>query len=676
MKRFFLSHRAAFILGPAVSVLTLAVIGLLAATKINDPDTMQYLASGRVILERGLDYGCVFSYATDACQFVYPQWFFHVMTYAAYLAGSWNALVGFQITIVVALFAVIVWRQRRGPIHPLVTSSFVLGAAMVARERFMLRADLFALLPAVVLYYALEAYFDPSTGTAARRRLLLALAAIQMLWANTHGSFTIGFVLLGAFLVDAIVAKVPGVRPGLEAAGAVVLGSFLNPYGLKSFLQPLRFMWGGEQTAPQLEFLSPFAPADLTHLTVTAYKVLLVVGAALLVLSLRALRVRDVLILAPLTYLSVKGMRHIALFAVFCAVILPSYAEALRARIARPLLRRGRERRGDVLVWGVSAVLVAAIAGIAYGAATDRIYRFDALARRTGFGVSELVYPIAAADFVERNELPGNVFNDYSIGTYLNWRLFPSRKTFIDGHTYTPESLAFYRRVMAGGVPYRQVADQYRINTFLLSHKSAEARDLIGKLYRDEQWALVYFDEIAVIFLRRVPENEPLIARFRVKPAASERPISADSYLGHTDRGLALSSLGLDALALTELERADRDNPHSFVTLAALGLVLDARGERARALLAYERAVGLRSGYAPAHYWLGVAYLRQKRLSEGIAQLEQALRINPKLPLAHYNLGAAYENRGDKSRAREQYRRELELDPSSQPAQKGLRRLG
>jgi len=669
----------------AVIVLTLACIGLLAATKIGDPDTMQYLASGRYMLGHGLEYGCVFNYSSDQCQFVYPQWLFHVLTYAAYRAGSWNALVTMQIAIAVCVFAVILLNHRRNAAHPLVTATLLLLAAMVARERFMLRADLFALLPAVLLYYALERYFDASTTAASRRLLLPALAGIQMVWANTHGSFHLAFVLLGAFVVESVLARRPGLRPVLEAAGAVVLASFLNPYGLKSFLQPLRFMLGGEQSAPQLEFVSPFAPADLTHLTVTAYKVLLVLVVALLVLSLRALRVRDVLILAPLLYLSVKGMRHIALFAVFGAVILPSYAEALRARVARWMARRGGERCGAALALGVSALLLATMAGIAYGAATDRIYRFDALSRRTGFGVSELVYPIAAANFVERADLPGNVFNDYSIGTYLNWRLFPARKTFIDGHTYTPESLAYYRQVMAGSVPYRQVADQYRIKTFFLSHKSAEARDLIAKLYRDEQWALVYFDEMAAIFLERVPENEELIARYRIDLTTLERsgpaPLAnvsdpTDFYLGRTDRGLALSGLGLDAPALAELEQADRENPRSFVTLTALGLLLDKRGESARALAAYERAVGVRSGYAPGRFWLGVAYLRQKRLAEGIAQLEKALSINPTLPLAHYNLGAAYENRGDKRRAREHYRQELELDPSCQPAQKGLRRLG
>jgi hypothetical protein len=42
---------------------------------------------------------------------------------------------------------------------------------------------------------------------------------------------------------------------------------------------------------------------------------------------------------------------------------------------------------------------------------------------------------------------------------------------------------------MAGGVPYEQVADQYGINTFFLSHKSAETRELIAELYRDGQRA-------------------------------------------------------------------------------------------------------------------------------------------------------------------------------------------
>jgi tetratricopeptide (TPR) repeat protein len=185
--------------------------------------------------------------------------------------------------------------------------------------------------------------------------------------------------------------------------------------------------------------------------------------------------------------------------------------------------------------------------------------------------------------------------------------------------------------------------------------------------------------------LKRVAENEELIARYRVDIAAIEKagpaPLQnvrepADAYLGHTDRGLALSGFGLTAEAATELAAAAQENPRSFVTLTALCLQLAQSGDMARAVDACERSVEVRSGYAPGRFWLGILYLRQKRTAEGIAQLEAALHVNATFPLAHYNLGAAFENQGDKRRALDQYRQELAINPSYPPAQKGVKRLG
>jgi len=109
----------------------LACIGLLAATRIGDPDAMQYLASGRLILTRGLDYGCVFSYASDQCQFVYPQWLFHVATYGVYRVLGWNALVALKIAIAVSVFGVILLHHRRKTVPPLATIGLILLALEV-----------------------------------------------------------------------------------------------------------------------------------------------------------------------------------------------------------------------------------------------------------------------------------------------------------------------------------------------------------------------------------------------------------------------------------------------------------------------------------------------------------------------------------------------------------------
>ena len=41
----------------------------------------------------------------------------------------------------------------------------------------------------------------------------------------------------------------------------------------------------------------------------------------------------------------------------------------------------------------------------------------------------------AAVDFIEKNHLSGNMFNEYGYGGYVTWRLYPWKKTFIDSRS-------------------------------------------------------------------------------------------------------------------------------------------------------------------------------------------------------------------------------------------------
>src|SRR5262245_42026002 len=101
----------------------LALIGVLAATRISDPDTMQYLASGRYIASHGLEDGCIYSYAAEHCQIVYPQWLFHLFAFGLYRAGGWTALGLAQIVVVLAIFSVVAVLHRRWLIHPVISTA-------------------------------------------------------------------------------------------------------------------------------------------------------------------------------------------------------------------------------------------------------------------------------------------------------------------------------------------------------------------------------------------------------------------------------------------------------------------------------------------------------------------------------------------------------------------------
>ena len=42
-------------------------------------------------------------------------------------------------------------------------------------------------------------------------------------------------------------------------------------------------------------------------------------------------------------------------------------------------------------------------------------------------------FPERAAEFIERENLPGEIFNTYDEGSYLTWKLGPERRDYIDG---------------------------------------------------------------------------------------------------------------------------------------------------------------------------------------------------------------------------------------------------
>jgi hypothetical protein len=73
-----------------------------ATFKVNDPDTIQYLADGRLILSHGLFTNfCIFNYIQSGCQQAYMhEWLSYLLVYVAYLTGQWNAIVLFQITAI------------------------------------------------------------------------------------------------------------------------------------------------------------------------------------------------------------------------------------------------------------------------------------------------------------------------------------------------------------------------------------------------------------------------------------------------------------------------------------------------------------------------------------------------------------------------------------------------
>ena len=118
----------------------------------------------------------------------------------------------------------------------------------------------------------------------------------------------------------------------------------------------------------------------------------------------------------------------------------------------------------------------------------------------------------AAIDFLRTNPIQGNMFNNDEIGDYVIYWLYPRYKVFMDGRSdmYGEPILKEYVKVAHIEPGWKDVLAKYDINYIFFYTDSV----LVRHLMTDAEWAKIYADNVASIFLRKTPGNEEIIVRY------------------------------------------------------------------------------------------------------------------------------------------------------------------
>jgi hypothetical protein len=238
------------------------------------------------------------------------------------------------------------------------------------------------------------------------------LAPVMTVWANSHGLFTIGFVMAGAVglqaLVNAPAAQRLRVASVWAAFGAaLVVAACINPYGLQPIWMTLQIA-DGEPT----EFIAEWRMLRFSGVEALAYAVLAV---SLLASARRPVRnVGRLLILAFVGYMMVKHVRFTVQFAIVATVFaaLP---------LALWLKRPAEQPQRAASPWPFAAAL--GLAAVLIMAVSTQLPRPSTPPRVT---------PVAAIEAARAAGLNGPVFNAYDFGGHLALVGIP---TFIDGRT-------------------------------------------------------------------------------------------------------------------------------------------------------------------------------------------------------------------------------------------------
>jgi hypothetical protein len=516
----------------------LALVGIFAIRRLDNSDTWWHLASGRWIVENGtVPHTDTLSFTVPGNDWINLQWLYDLVLYLVHQAAGAHALVLLSAAACVATFAFVILHLRRS-LGPWAATAIAAWVLLASHDRFVIRPEMFSfLLLQAVLWLLARAKENEG-------RLTWLLVPLMALWANLHALFVIGAFCIGCAAVAALLADYAplprGWREGtalggrarnrlLLAAVSSLAVTFVNPYLARGALFPFKLLSRFGESSPFSsigEFQSPFMFWFSDPITGPYQALFLFSIAVVLLAALYRSDLADLLVFAGLAWISVLAYRNTALFALGIAPLLGRALAVLRARF-----KLDRWECATPVRAATALAALAALAATGWFVASNRYYRWDGRTHEFGLGVLESNFPIHAAAFVEEHDLPGPIYNDLTAGGYLTWARPNGEKVFIDGRLEVYDDFfARYSAALRDPVLWSAQVENFGINTVLLFHGWGNRHPMIGWLNDNPEWSLVYFDEVAVVFLRSRGNDEVIAearAAFQEWYAATLRRLNA-----------------------------------------------------------------------------------------------------------------------------------------------------
>jgi hypothetical protein len=440
-----------------------------------DPDTMWQITVGQWIIDhRAVPQTDVYSFTMRGQPWISTQWLAQVLFAKAYAIAGWSGAVVLGASAIAATFVLLAKFLSR---HLSQSTALVFIAAALALTVPHLLARPHVLAMPIMVLWAGELIAAADRHGAPSFRLLPLMA----LWANLHGGFVFGLVLIAPIALDAVLNAEVKARNSLALrwaafAIAALIAGCCTPYGWNSLLASQKILALGGA----LPLIMEWRPADFGSVGPFEVCLLFAIGLALW---------RGVT-LPPLRIVLLLGLLHMALAQGRAAEILALLAPLL---LAAPLARQldGAEAANSaapplrgVLVAGVVIALTAGT--LVYAS----VYRFEPHSRGS---------PVAAVAALKKLNL-ARVFNDYDFGGYL---IANGVAPFIDGRTELYGEKFFVDHNAASGLMEPEnlfrLLEEYKIEATLMRTQSA-ATKLLDHL---DGWQKIYADDIATIHLRK-----------------------------------------------------------------------------------------------------------------------------------------------------------------------------
>ena len=482
---------------------------------LGDSDTGWHIRNGEQILKTmSLPRTDYFSYTAYGRPWFAWEWLSDVVMAIIHKYAGLNGIVLWaNITFAVTFTLLFVWTLKKGgnAFIAVVLSGL---AGFAASIHWLARPHLFTMLLLLIWYMILERFECDND-----QRSLYFLPPILLLWTNLHAGFIVGLIVLliyalGNFLRSLTCAEGNDQAKARSRAitlakvfAVCVLVSFLNPYGYRLHTHIIESYISSNHLMDNItEFRSPSFHVGV----VKFFELLILMATVVASISIQRFSFVEIGLLVFWTHMALLSARHIPLYALIVVPILvrhlTDYLESIeKVEGLKTWVRKstrwfrgywknitGFENQFKGVVYPILAVVFLVLIALNHGKL------FGTQVMNKNFDRERL--PVAAAEFIDKPGMKGNLFTTDQWGGYLIYRFYPRYPVFFDGRSdmYGEEIMKDYLKLVNLEYDWKSVIEKFKIDWMLLPFDvslPAALKDL-------PEWKVVYDDHQAIIFIR------------------------------------------------------------------------------------------------------------------------------------------------------------------------------
>lgn len=396
---------------------------------------------------------------------------------------------------------------------------FTALAGFASAVHWLARPHLFTLLLMLIWFLLVERIQERGLGTGSWSSLAWVLPPCALAWANLHGGFVVGIILLMIHAIGNFLSSLTETEKALRKRCRWLAGRFtfiallcllvtlINPYGYELHLHILDSYVHSQYLVDRItEFASP----NFHTVVVRFFEVILLCTIVLLGVSYRRLSFIESGLLIFWTHMALFSVRHVPLYTLIVVPLVVNhlchYLEQVQrdqkfqgwigqlvgqfSRYSNSMSRFENQFKGLLYPVGVGALLLFVCLNRGFlGGAQVLDARFD-----------EEQFPVKAAKFIEAENLRGNLFTTDYWGGYFIYRFYPRHRVFFDGRSdmYGRDFIKEYQTLTNLEHSWKDVLIKYKISWIVLPVNYG----LATALKERDDWRIIYDDHQSIIFTR------------------------------------------------------------------------------------------------------------------------------------------------------------------------------